>query len=180
MKKLLLIALVLPYISYTQENVFPSSGNVGIGTTSPAFKLHVSGGGAVIKKTAIGLATYSAENGWLRDEWVTGNYGPPQWNQSKARWVRPSGTYNDIGGIIWQDEGTYFIREQAGTKLEFTNGEFLDTAFLFANMSTGNVGIGTTNPGTWKLAVNGDIRAKEIKVETGWSDFVFEDSYNLP
>ncbi|WP_268225828.1 hypothetical protein [Sinomicrobium oceani] len=45
---------------------------------------------------------------------------------------------------------------------------------------TGSLGIGTTNPGTWKLAVNGNIRAKEIKVETGWSDFVFEDSYNLP
>ncbi|MGS2741648.1 hypothetical protein [Sinomicrobium sp. M5D2P17] len=45
---------------------------------------------------------------------------------------------------------------------------------------SGNVGIGTTNSNNWKLAVNGNIRAKEIKVETGWSDFVFEDSYNLP
>src|SRR5690606_14357225 len=35
-------------------------------------------------------------------------------------------------------------------------------------------------PGTWKLAVNGNIRAKEIKVETGWSDFVFEEGYELP
>ncbi len=46
--------------------------------------------------------------------------------------------------------------------------------------NTGNVGIGTFNPGTWKLAVNGHIRAKEIKVETGWSDFVFYDDYKLP
>lgn len=44
----------------------------------------------------------------------------------------------------------------------------------------GNVGIGTRNPGAWKLAVNGNIRAKEIKVETGWSDFVFYDDYKLP
>lgn len=44
----------------------------------------------------------------------------------------------------------------------------------------GNVGIGTTNTGTYKLAVNGNIRAKEIKVETGWSDFVFESDYKLP
>jgi len=44
----------------------------------------------------------------------------------------------------------------------------------------GNVGIGTPNPGAWKLAVNGKIRAKEIKVETGWADFVFEENYNLP
>ncbi|WP_422860391.1 hypothetical protein ACOKFD_05900 [Flagellimonas sp. S174] len=44
----------------------------------------------------------------------------------------------------------------------------------------GSVGIGTTNPNGWKLAVNGQIRAKEIKVETGWSDFVFEKDYDLP
>ncbi|CAM1344836.1 cell wall anchor protein [Tenacibaculum amylolyticum] len=44
----------------------------------------------------------------------------------------------------------------------------------------GNVGIGTADPGSWKLAVNGKIRAKEIKVETGWADFVFYDNYNLP
>ncbi len=51
---------------------------------------------------------------------------------------------------------------------------------LYATSSDTNVGIGTTNPGTWKLAVNGKIRAKEIKVETGWADFVFYDTYKLP
>ncbi|MDN5217119.1 hypothetical protein QQ020_33920 [Fulvivirgaceae bacterium BMA12] len=45
--------------------------------------------------------------------------------------------------------------------------------------TTGNVGIGTVNPGNFRLAVNGQIRAKEIKVEANWSDFVFEDDYNL-
>lgn len=43
-----------------------------------------------------------------------------------------------------------------------------------------NVGIGTENLDGWELAVNGKIRAKEIKVETGWADFVFENNYNLP
>ncbi|WP_299246212.1 hypothetical protein [uncultured Aquimarina sp.] len=46
--------------------------------------------------------------------------------------------------------------------------------------SNGNVGIGTSNPNGWKLAVNGKIRAKEIKVETDWSDFVFYANYKLP
>ncbi len=46
--------------------------------------------------------------------------------------------------------------------------------------NSGNVGIGATDPGTWKLAVNGNIRAKEIKVETGWADYVFDDTYDLP
>lgn len=44
----------------------------------------------------------------------------------------------------------------------------------------GKVGIGTTDPGEWELAVNGEIRAKEIKVETGWADYVLADGYDLP
>ena len=42
----------------------------------------------------------------------------------------------------------------------------------------GRVGIGTNDP-THKLSVNGTIRAKEIIVESGWSDYVFEDDYRL-
>ena len=45
---------------------------------------------------------------------------------------------------------------------------------------TGNVGIGTTDPGSYKLAVEGIIGAHEIKVTTdGWADFVFEENYSL-
>jgi hypothetical protein len=43
----------------------------------------------------------------------------------------------------------------------------------------GNVGIGTTNP-TYKLSVNGNIRSKEVVVESGWADYVFDKSYRLP
>ena len=43
-----------------------------------------------------------------------------------------------------------------------------------------NVGIGTANPDpNFKLSVNGKIRAKELKVETAWSDYVFADDYHL-
>ena len=46
---------------------------------------------------------------------------------------------------------------------------------------TGKVGIGTTTPGEYELAVNGEIRAKEIKVETAnWPDYVFTKEYRLP
>ena len=44
----------------------------------------------------------------------------------------------------------------------------------------GKVGIGTTNPQA-KLAVNGDILSKKVKVtQTGWADYVFDPSYDLP
>ncbi|MBI9055992.1 MAG: hypothetical protein JEY96_19380 [Bacteroidales bacterium] len=47
--------------------------------------------------------------------------------------------------------------------------------------ANGNVGIGTTETGTHKLAVEGTIGAREIKVEAfpGWSDFVFNETYDL-
>jgi len=47
-----------------------------------------------------------------------------------------------------------------------------------ANYLAGNVGIGTTNP-TYKLSVNGTVRAKEVIVDTGWSDYVFAEGYRL-
>ena len=44
----------------------------------------------------------------------------------------------------------------------------------------GNVGIGTTNPGSFKLAVEGKIGAREINVTTAaWSDYVFNEDYKL-
>ncbi|WP_462252127.1 autotransporter outer membrane beta-barrel domain-containing protein [Ferruginibacter sp.] len=49
---------------------------------------------------------------------------------------------------------------------------------LIMNTNTGNVGIGTLNP-TYKLSVNGDIRTKEVVVETGWADYVFDKKYKL-
>ncbi len=40
------------------------------------------------------------------------------------------------------------------------------------------MGIGTANP-TYPLTVNGAVRAKEVLVDTGWSDYVFEPAYRL-
>ncbi|TJZ49893.1 hypothetical protein FAZ15_21970 [Sphingobacterium olei] len=54
-----------------------------------------------------------------------------------------------------------------------------DVGNVIINDNAGFVGIGTTSPRE-KLSVNGNIRAKEIKVEASpWPDYVFESDYSL-
>ena len=45
--------------------------------------------------------------------------------------------------------------------------------------ANGNVLIGTVTDHGYKLAVNGSIRAKEVRVQSGWADYVFADDYRL-
>ncbi|UOB17887.1 tail fiber protein [Abyssalbus ytuae] len=166
---------------YSKSNTYLNTqgGRVGIGTSNPEYLLHVISG-VKFKKTTIGATVASTENSWLRDDWLTGNYGPPVWNQDLQRWVRPSGNYNDIGGIIYQDEGTYFIRDGKGEQLEYTNDELLNKSFMFAHMYSGNVGIGTITPDS-KLTVAGNIHSQEVKVTVNaGADFVFDKDYTLP
>lgn len=44
--------------------------------------------------------------------------------------------------------------------------------------TSGKVGIGIY-PTTYKLEVNGTVRALEVLVETGWADYVFDEGYKL-
>jgi hypothetical protein len=51
---------------------------------------------------------------------------------------------------------------------------------LFVDGDTGGVGIGTLNPGSYRLAVDGKIGAREVNVTTGaWADYVFKKDYAL-
>jgi hypothetical protein len=139
----------------TQRLTIGNSGNIGISTENPQYKLHVEGD------------TYS--NGWFR---VNGNQGLyfQSWgggfNMTDATWIRTYGNksfYHNTG--IMRTDGVFHVGP---------NGDR-----LIVNMN-GNVGIGIINP-TSKLDVAGTIRAKEVKIEaTGWSDFVFDKNYDLP
>lgn len=86
-----------------------------------------------------------------------------------------SGSYDGGGYLRWDGSANQLV---LGTKLTGNNSD------IFVVSRNGqNVGIGTTSnsalSSTYKLHVNGKIRAKEIVVETGWADFVFESDYKL-
>jgi len=101
--------------------------------------------------------------------------------ESTYRWRfktidRGNGIDLDITTSNWldQEETLFKISPTLSGRPELS---FLSDWFVINN---GNVGIGTATPNT-KLAVNGNIRAKEIKVETAnWPDFVFAKDYVLP
>ena len=85
-----------------------------------------------------------------------------------------------------QIAGSFVGRYQDDKILRLQNSENSSIDFYTNNTrvvriaNNGHVGIGTTNPGTYKLAVEGKIGAHEVVVTTdGWADFVFEADYNL-
>ena len=71
--------------------------------------------------------------------------------------------------------GAATIGTDPGGTLAFASNGFTEQMRIDAY---GNVGIGTKTP-TQKLSVNGAIRAKEVIVDTSWSDYVFEEGYRL-
>lgn len=166
--------------SYSGTNTAPSNGllvqgNVGIGATNPTAKLHVVGDNGGAKTPAPtgahlvgGVGGAGSAGGKII---ITGGQGGPIGGG-------PSGTGGDIeisggaGGEGFGSGGAVYIK--GGTPSGAS-----DYGNILLASSGGNVGIGTTNPGSYKLAVNGKIRAKDVVVETGWSDFVFEDDYEL-
>ncbi|MEP2239135.1 MAG: hypothetical protein ABJI22_12295 [Maribacter sp.] len=103
------------------------------------------------------------------------------------------GEYYDIGNqLIWNPSLYAMDNPEMPSIAELTapsvaaanssnNGVSVWTNVLDGiNYNSGNVGIGIDTPDV-KLTVNGNIRAKEVKVETAnWPDYVFNDNYKLP
>lgn len=139
--------------------IIKANGSVGIGTTSPQGLLDISSGDigdAILKLEA------DVDN-------INETYNPMiQMRQD--------------GGIIGADIG--FSENFGDNRFGISpwhsqNGGNIWDVFVI-DIATGNIGMGTQSPGTWKLAVKGKIRAEEIKVETGWADYVFNEDYDLP
>jgi hypothetical protein len=65
-----------------------------------------------------------------------------------------------------------------GAQVTQSNQVVLGNSSVTQTLLNGNVGIGTTNP-TYLLSVNGIVEAKEVIVQTSWSDYVFSPGYRL-
>jgi len=110
---------------------FASGGNVGIGTTSPAYKLEVVGGTANNQIARFIAADYPAHSIGLGIEAIGSNWGAAIFQDDIRRF-----TVEENGGIL------------VGSSYQSSNAP-ADGAII-----QGNVGIGTTNPG-FKLQVAG-------------------------
>jgi hypothetical protein len=142
-------------------------GNVGIGTSTPVSKLEITGATNVYSRF-----DFNATRGVLR---LFNNSMGLTNSQDLGIDFTPS-MGNPFAGIYsgWQESVN-----DGFLSFKVTNDFGVTLPERMRISSTGNVGIGTSDPGPYKLAVNGNIRAKKLVVETGWSDYVFNDDYHL-
>jgi hypothetical protein len=98
-----------------------------------------------------------------------------------------------VGAGFVSDMATYIPLTTSTSAITFSAGviNFFANSNLTVNQmywpapkmvinSSGNIGIGTTNPGSYRLAVEGVIGARQVKVTTSpWADFVFGSDYYL-
>lgn len=91
------VALILSS-GLAQENVFPSSGSVGIGTNSPGDKLHVRGGGLYIEDAATRI-WFGPSGGANYLE--SGNFA---WNGSAPLYL--GGFNNTVGPLLYSSFNT--------------------------------------------------------------------------
>ena len=143
----------------SDKMIIKNNGNVGIGTANPSGNLHVSSGtsgDAILKIEA------DIDNNNESDNPII------QFRQD-----------GDIVGVnMGFSENFGENNFGIGTRNTINGGDKWDTFII--DIGSNSIGIGTSTPDE-RLAVNGNIHTKEVRVDLiGWSDFVFNKDYNLP
>jgi hypothetical protein len=148
----------------------PATGNVGIGTVSPDSKLNINVGAGGTNGT-VGLRIGSVSNYPSLELGIENDYDgmiKTYGNDLKIY----AGNWRVPGTVASENHAVYFYTSKIGS----TNWSIPKMVLNHE----GNVGIGVSSPSE-RLTVNGNIRAREIKVEnTNWPDYVFNKSYLLP
>ncbi|MBQ4804098.1 hypothetical protein J8L88_14645 [Aquimarina sp. MMG015] len=154
------------FLIASNGNTYFNGGNVGIGTSNPTKLLDVSGDAIIGKLDSRHYLKISSS------QWPEIRFQTPTSNER----IRIGVAHVDYSGYNLS-EGDFYVYSQTINQMPFIVKKDGDVAL---SVDTGNVGIGTYTPDA-KLAVNGNIHTKEVKVDlTGWPDYVFEDSYELP
>lgn len=140
----------------TERMRINANGNIGMGTTAPGQRLHIHNGAI---KLSGGVPGYGGPMVLFGSANADGS-GVEQWGIEYI----PTSNSPRPGLNFWKpfgspNAGNYYL-------------------FLADN---GNIGIGTDNPGSFKLAVEGKLGAREVKVTltNPWPDYVFDPSYDL-
>ncbi len=194
MKKIILILVFVFLGGYTFAQQWSGTtdiyktvnGKVGIGTTAPAYILHINE-----PSTSLGATFYLEGNRNQDNKTVTAmqmksTATGDQFLQVLRKYSGGSEFLNSVyrsASSKWLE----FIYVNINTqKYEMRNGiidaEFKNSGNILLN-NTGNVGIGmgtTPIPDGAKLAIGGKVVCKEVEVTlTGLPDFVFNDNYKL-
>jgi hypothetical protein len=145
----------------------PNGGNIGIGTASPQAKLNVVGGGSLFSRD--GAAECCSNS----------NYTIAIAENTSQTGKRASISFHNSG----IDEGKIELSSDVGYRsIKFYNNQNVGMGIDVRGKAyiRDNVGIGTTTPGSYKLAVEGTIGARKIKVtQSTWADEVFFKNYRL-
>ena len=148
----------------TASMMLSASGNVGIGTTSPSFKLDVSGNARVGDSLYVTTATTSDASIEIgRGRSGNGNsyvdlIGDATYTDYGLRLIRSNGGANTTSAIAHRGTGTLYITavEAAAISLETTNTTRMTIT------SGGNVGIGTTTIGAKLHVVDTTLYAPSL------------------
>ncbi|MFA6285845.1 MAG: hypothetical protein WC661_00570 [Opitutaceae bacterium] len=157
-------ATVIGGSSSSQQVLVDSTGNVGVGTASPAAKLEVKNGRVRVSSDSAGAGIYGElfQNGEettlrLQDPGPWGRVTIDTSGSTYSFLSNPFGS-NSFAGLVSNSTGRHFAIINSSPTMGIglhTAGS--STARLFVN-SSGNVGIGTTNPGGKLEVANGGIR----------------------
>ncbi len=148
------------------------NGNLGLGLNKPLAKLHIFSGNSNGVKDL--HASSIIEGTDARLQLMSSNAGS---NGSSISLTNESSSWT-----LHQKTASLENRFDIGYRVSSESEDIAARQNIyFSILKDGNVGIGTVTTGNHKLAVEGSIGAREIKVEaSGWSDFVFYEDYELP